>query len=192
VRTTVELPSRLRLSLGGGLLPDAYLASIQRVATGAGWYSKELATVIDTALSRAFVIQPKLGWRPWEDRGYFFGVGYQRVIAVGGEAGAAEVAAGVDGVGGGTDYFLKSQLRMATIEAGHEWPVKDRLVVRASLGGAVTLGASTVAEEVADEEARLDRLRAAGRDVLEAYLNDTYTRYVHTPTVGIEVGWRFL
>ena len=192
LRGTVELPGRLRLSLGGGILPDSYLASIQGVATGAGWYSEELATLIDTALTRAYVVHPQVGWRPWEARGYFFAGGVQRVFAAGGEAVAAQVQAGVEAASDNPpDYFLKSRLTMATIELGHEWIIKERFVVRASLGGLFTLGASTTAEALAEEGTPFARARAAGRGVLEDYLDETYTRYVHTPTLGVEAGWRF-
>ena len=192
LRGTVELPGRLRLSLGGGVLPDPYLASIHGVATGAGWYSDELATLIDTALTRAWVLRSQVGWRPWEDRGFVASGGVQQVLAVGGEAVAEEVKAGFRAAAAdGSDYFPRSRLTLLTVDVGHEWILQERLVLRATLGGAFTLGASTKAEELAKAEAPFDRLRAAGRGLLEDYLDDTYTRYVHTPSLGVEIGWRF-
>ena len=190
-RSTFELDNRVRLSAGVGMFPDAYLASIQGVATSAGWYSDSLATLIDTALSKAFVARGQVGYRPWDDKGFYFNGGYQRVFALGGEADGAEVSDGVEGVGDESGYNLVSRLNMVTIEGGWEWVVKERLVVRTNLGGAFTLSAQTEATELVDSDAPFERVRAAGREVVEEYLDTTYTSYVHTPTVGVEVGWRF-
>ena len=191
VRGTVELDNRVRLSLGGGFFPNGYLSVINGVATSAGWYGEGMATLIDAALSQAFLVRPQVGYRPWEDRGYYVNGGYQRVFAVGGEASSSEVADGTGGVDDGTAYNLKSSLHMLTIEGGHEWLVKERLVIRASVGGAFTLSAQTTASQAASSDAPFERAREVGREVLEELLDETYTSYVHTPTVGVEVGWRF-
>ena len=191
LRATVELPSRVRFSLGGGLFPDPYLASIQGVATNAGWYSESLATLIDRALSRARVVQPRIGYRPWEQRGFWFATGFQRVFAVGAEAESVEVATAMEQTNSDQDYFLESRLDMLTIEAGWEWCIQERLTVRTSLGGAFTVGAQTEARPVTGDDAPFERVREVGRTALETYLNDTYTRYIHTPTVGVELGYRF-
>ena len=129
--------------LGGGLFPEAYLASIQGVATSAGWYSDSLATLIDRALSRARVVQPRIGYRPWEAHGFWFAAGFQRVSAVGAEAESVEVATAMSQTNSEQDYFLKSRLNMVTVDAGWEWSVQERLFVRTSLGGAFTVGAQT-------------------------------------------------
>ena len=191
LRATVELPSRVRVSLGGGRFPDPYLASIQSVATSAGWYSESLATLIDRALSRARVVQPRIGYRPWEQRGFWFATGFQRVSAVGAEADSVEVATAMAQTNSDQDYFLESRLNMVTIDAGWEWCIQERLVVRTSLGGAFTVGAQTEASPLTGDDAPFQRAREIGRTALETYLNDTYTQYVHTPTVGVEVGYRF-
>ncbi len=195
LRGTVELPSRLRLSLGGGVFPSAYLSGIQSVATAAGWYSESLANLIDQALSRAYVVQPRVGFRPWQQHGFYFGGGVQRVFATGAEAGSGDVtraledAEPIDANTGG--YFLKSRLTMLTVETGWEWCLAERWMVRANLGGAFTVGAHTEATPLVSDAAPLQRLREAGRTALESYLNQTYLQYVHTPTVGVEVGYRF-
>mgnify|MGYP000577601248 CR=1 FL=1 len=188
-RGTVELPNRVRFSVGAGAFPSAYLGTIQSVATSAGWYSEELATLIDTALSKAFLMRFQAGWRPIEDKGFFFTGGYMPVMAVGGDAEATEMSAAIENAESG--YHLTSRLQMATIEAGWEWVVNDKLVIRSSLGGAFTLGAQTEATEAVDSDTPFERARAVGREVVEEYLDETYTQYVHTPTVGVEVGWRF-
>lgn len=188
IRGTVELENRVRLSLGGGVFPRPYLNTIQGIATSAGWYSEELAQVIETALSRAYVLRTHVGWRPWEDRGFFFGGGYMPVLAVGGEVDADQISAAIQASESG--YNLVSRLHMLQVEAGWEWLVWERMVVRTSLGGAFTVGSRTEATEVSSSS-RFEVLRGAGREGIENYLDNVYQTYVHSPTVGVELGYRF-
>ena len=89
---------------------------------------------------------------------------------------------------------------MLTVEAGWEFVVKEKLVIDLTLGGAFSVGASSKLSRAGDATSvgrerpgagaagdPLDPLLRAG----EEYLDNTLTSYVHTPTVGVMVGYRF-
>ena len=189
-RSTLELPTRVRFAVGVAAFPRPYLDTIQGISTSAGWYSEELATVIDVALSRAAMVHLQGGWRPIEDRGFFATAGYMRVFAQGGEVGSTELAAATEQAAE-EDFALQSRLHMASVQAGWEWLVRERLVLRGTVGGAFTVGAQTQAESMSESTSRFEAARSVGREVVEELLDQTYTSYVHTATVGVEVGYRF-
>lgn len=198
IRSTIETPQRLRFSASAGAFPGPYLDTIQGIATGAGWYSDALATVIDTALSRAWLMQFQAGWRPIEDRGFTVMGGYMPVFAAGGDASSTDITAAMaDDQSDGEEsdaHHLKSRIHLVTVQLGWEWLLAERLVLRSSVGGAFTVGSQTEATALStttsDRPGR-EALQSVGIEALEAYLDNTYQSYVHTATIGVEVGYRF-
>lgn len=193
-RVTAEGPRRSRLSTSVGLLPKPYVALVNATSTGFGWYDEMTADLIAASLESALVWRTHVGWRPWEPSGFFFGAGYG-FAGAGGALTSDEVvsaAAGeATGVGGGAGFDASANLHMLDLSLGWEWIFREHLVLRAELGGAFTLGARarvSPAEEVG--RAGIDAARYASAQVAARVLEEQLTTYVHTPTLGLGVGWR--
>lgn len=78
---------------------------------------------------------------------------------------------------------------MLDVEVGWDFDLTEHLVLRPSIGGAFTFASSTSIEPAYTPRAprAVEAFARAG----EAYLDDTYTTYVMTPTLGVQLGWRF-
>jgi len=200
VAARAELPMRIRTTVGVGTMPGPYLGMINGIATGVGWYDDITGDLIAAALKNSLIIHPRVGWRPVPALGFHADAGYQ-IATLGGSLSGAETLAVITGQevpseDGETLAELEAAAsdHMFTIEAGYQWVVKKRLVIDLSLGGMFTVGASSELTPAGDAptspryERRVDLFTAAG----EAYLTQTLKSYVHTPTVGIMVGYRFL
>ncbi len=198
----VELPYRIRVTLGVGFMPGAYLDTINGTASAFGWYDNTTGDLIEAALKNSLIVHPRVGWRPSPSLGFHFAGGYQ-VAALGGSLSGAEVIAAVTGQEvpeevelGRLEMEAPAVDHLLTIEAGYEIVVKERLVTDLSLGGMFTVASSSkltpqgsaASGPLAERSnAAVDALASVG----ETYLNDTLTSYGHTPTVGVMVGYRF-
>ena len=192
----VEMPSRFRIHTSLGAMPGPYLDAINGLAISVGWYDELTADLIKAALKNSLIWRLRLGWRPWEQQGFYFGAGYT-LGALGGGLSGAEVMATVTGIdlddeaGGQRSFDVKSTVHMVDAEVGWEWVVWKGLLIRTALGGAFTVGSKTVIEPtwtpVPRAKASVDELSRAG----EAYLDETYRAYVHSATVTVAVGWVF-
>lgn len=195
VRASIELPQRIRLSSAIGVLPGPYLDTINAVSTGLGFYDDTTASLIDSALSRSLILREHLGWRPFPDSGFNFETGYSLAALGGGLSGvdAVEAVAGITVKDKGQHSFdVQSTLHLVDVSIGWEWVFKPSWVLRADLGAAFTVGSST--EVSRDwEVARRGRETAvdAVQDAAEVELNSIYRKYVHTPTIGLALAWRF-
>lgn len=198
-RIGAEFPHRLQLSTGIGTLPGPYVDVINGVVVAAGGYDDATAGVIRSALASSLVWRTHVGWRPLKKRGWYFEGGYGLVTLGGGVTGQEVLVlltgAEVPSAGSGMtllDYDVRSTLHMVDVETGWRWLVwEDRIVLRAALGFAGTVGAKTTMEP--KDASRLTdtaALQALAREG-EAYLDDLYTRYVFTPVVSVGVGYRF-
>lgn len=198
-RISAELPYRLQLSTGLGTLPGPYVDVINAVVVAVGGYDDATADVIRSALASSLVWRTHVGWRPLKKRGWYFEGGYGLVTLGGGVTGQEVLVllTGVDAPSGGPgmtllDYDVRSTLHMVDVETGWRWLFwEDRIVLRAALGFAGTVGAKTTLEPKdatrLTDSAALQTLAREG----EAYLDDIYTRYVFTPVVSVGVGYRF-
>lgn len=197
VRGTVEGPLRLRYSLGVGVLPAPYLDVINAICTGFGWYDDATANLIASALQNSVVIRNHLGWRPFPKHGFQFEAGYGLVTLGGGVSGSDVIAAATgedlpESLDDTLSFTVAATLHMFDVTVGWEWLLWKRIVVRADLGGAFTLASNTDVEQDFDELGPLAQPRVDEFEVwAEDYLNTTFTSYVHTPTVGLAVGYRF-
>jgi hypothetical protein len=196
----VELPHRVRASLGVGLMPGPYLDIIQGMAVGFGWYDQVTADLIDAALQGSLLIHPEVGWRPLPKAGFHFDGGYS-VAALGGAVTGSEALEALTGTelkdrdgqdavveltAGATDHML-------TVRLGWEFVIAKRLVIDPSLGGAFTVGAGANIETDLGSSRfggavdNLSSFSSAG----EAELVKLLKQYVHTPFVGVSVAYRF-
>lgn len=189
-RLQLELPHRLRLGFAGGWLPHAYIDVVNEIALAAGWYDDDTGRLVSEGLADAAVFGVDLGWRPIPRKGLILGAGYQLVALGGGLVPTDLVSAAVPlgGLGrsaGSAD--LSSLLHTVTVHLGYEQVWLDHLVLRVAVGGMFTVWSST------DIEGSGGLLGASDATWTRAeeYLDQTYRSYVHTPSLAVQLGYRF-
>ncbi|WP_428268203.1 hypothetical protein [Haliangium sp.] len=189
---TIESPYGLRLGASIGYMPGPYVGLVNEVATGFDFYDQATADLIGDVLQSSLVVLVRAGWRPW--LGLTIDAGYC-LTTLGGSASSEEVLQTFTDTpppGGASDvpYDVSSTLHLLRLDVG--WTFNfGQMYVRSSVGAAVTLHASTTVDPgVTGMPARDRARRGFGRGVA-AYLDDTYTSYVHTPVVSLAVGYRF-
>jgi hypothetical protein len=193
LRLSVETRLRLRGDIGIGILPSPYVELTNGVATSLGWYGPETATLIDAALDGSLIVSGSLGARPFRDAGFTLGAGY-RAAVLGGSVSTSELLYAATGrtperTGDAAEVDARAGLHMVTAEAGWDIVLRERWILRPSVGAGITLAAPVdlQANAVPTLEARLEPVLSDG----EQYLSETMRTYVHTPTVGLHVGYRF-
>jgi hypothetical protein len=193
-RVGLEFPGRFRIASSMGFLPGGYINTINSIMVNTGSYTQSTADLIHSTLKSSLVWRIHGGFRPFENYGFHVEAGYG-LIALGGGASAAEIISGTTGAtlsdGGaasGKTFTVNSTLHMLDIELGWEW-FWNQVYFRASVGGAFTVASST--SVTANYKATFPRITEAFAVSTETYLNDIYSRYVHTPTVSFTVGYSF-
>ena len=206
-RLAVEAPHRIRIDSAVGYFPSFYLDAMNAILKSAPQYNEDVATLVKIGLDNSLIWRTHIGWRPFAGAGFYFSAGYG-LVTFGGDAGAEELliaATELELVDSKQQpppegslpekrgYDIVSNLHMIDAEVGWEFVLAERLTLRAAVGGAFTLAAST------DISPRFNvRLPAAKAAIDEftsqsaAVLNDTYTTFVHTPVVSLSLGYRFM
>lgn len=194
-RVQAETPFRLRFGVGFGVMPGAYLQAIDAVAVAAGWYRQEDADAIEDTLSGAFTIHPFVGVRPSKRHGFVADVGY-KVALLGGDTTPVSLISALTGTPPPTlepdeprTFEATAILHMVTVRAGWEWEPVQHLAVRFDIGGAFTVASQTTITPTF--ETRVPQLWEPLTSAGETYLNDTFRRYVHVPTIGLSLGYRW-
>ena len=195
---THELPGRLRIDGAAGLLPGPYWDTVNRTLVSAEVYSEDTAELIDILLTGALVLRLEAGWRPWERRGFFFTAGYQHLGLAGGSTNIALYADGItaslyeaaSSVFGDLEVLVVPSMVLG--RTGWEWHVRESILLRATLGFAYTVRSRS---EVSMTDPPRNPIAAALSDSLaeeaEAYLDDVFESWVHTPMIGVYSGFRF-
>ncbi len=193
-RVGIEFPNRFRISSSLGFLPEGYINTINSVMVSSGTYSQSTADLIRTTLKSSLVWRLHAGFRPFEKSGFHVEAGYG-LVALGGGASAAEIISGTTGgalsdggAASGKTFTVNSTLHMLDIELGWEW-FWNQIYFRASIGGAFTVASGT--SVTANYRPTFPRITEAFAVSTETYLNEIYSRYVHTPTVSFTVGYNF-
>lgn len=193
-RASVEFSSRLRLASSLGFLPGGYINTINSILVSTGTYSQSTADLIHSTLKSSLVWRIHSGFRPFENYGFHIEAGYG-LVTFGGGTTAAEIISGTTGstlndggAASGKIFSVNSTLHMFDIELGWEW-FWNRIYFRAAIGGAFTLSSST--SVTADYKPNFPRITEAFAVSTQNYLNDIYTRYVHTPIVSLTIGYSF-
>ena len=151
----VEGPVRLRLSTSLGVLPGAYLSAANAVLvpwlTDSG-YGEPQAELVEAALNNALVSRTTLGWRPFEDHGFHFGLGYT-FAGLGGDASAGELLEGITGMSvpenQRTEAYIfdaRAAMHQVHAEVGWEWWPVANLYARAGVGFGLTVAAASEIE----------------------------------------------
>jgi hypothetical protein len=186
-RVELEAWHRLRLWTSLGVLPEPYVEMIDYFGQAFGGYDDATSELIVSSLKRSLVWRLHAGWRPFKDAGFTVDLGYT-LATLGGDTQTSELlgaALGRDVSSEvGTTFDLDATVHLLGVELGYRWPLPAGFSVRASLGFATTVAASTQAEP-SDTNAR----SLGTAELLEVYLDDVFTRYVHFPYVGVGVGY---
>lgn len=196
VRGDVELPYRLRASTSLGFLPAPYVDGMNALLVGLGAYPQATGNLIKSAIRSSLAWRTHVGVRPFPKLGLYGDVGYG-LITLGGEATAAEILEGVTGKSlnvsrleaASRTFDASSTLHMLDVEIGYLFPVSEHFVLRTALGGAFTLASSTTITSRYTPAA--PRLVEEFTSYAETYLDDTFTSYVFTPTVGVGFAYVF-
>ena len=196
LRASLEGPLRLRATLGVGYLPGGYVDVINAFEQEIGSYDQAKADFIHQTISDSIVVRATMGWRPFRKEGFYFELGYT-FGGLGGGVTAQELveaATGLelsDGASSSERTFdATASLHLFVGEIGWEWLfLNDHLVLRASLGFLFTLGADSSVQ--AQFEPRFPNAVHQFEAASEAYIVDTFTSYVHAPTVNVQLGYRF-
>lgn len=195
LRGMVEGPGRVRGMFQVGLLPSPYLDAINQTAVSQEWYDQTTADLIEAALHHALALRLHAGWRPFPKLGFFLSGGYGFLGLGGGLTGsqAFAILTGYDIPipGGYLEYDIHASLHRAEFLLGWEWILKEHLLIRSELGASYTFSAHSEMERNFDVpfllEGILDDWETEGEDKLDSI----FTRFVHTPIINLEVGWRF-
>ncbi|MBX3192941.1 MAG: hypothetical protein KF819_38505 [Labilithrix sp.] len=188
-RAHVEAPWRGRVSTSIGVLPGPYVDAIGAIAG----FDDPTAALVKSALSTSLLWRTHLGYRLFPDLGLYVEAGYG-LVTLGGSVTGAEIIQGVTGFtppdsarAGTRSYSVKSTLHMLDVEVGYELAILERLLVRAAIGGAFTVSASTTLDAQFTPRAA-DGGAGFARDGA-AYLDDVFTSSVFTPVVGVSVAY---
>lgn len=196
--TTWETPGRIRVKAGAGYVPGSYVDAINAGLTAADIYSDDVAEIIDTALQDSFAVYIRGGWRPLPKRGLTLLGGYQYLGLGGTTADLSLFDEGLEDrflqaakeVTGDMDLALHNHMVTGTV--GYEWVIRERLVLGTSLGFAYSFANATTAEPTKSAtNANQQELADAATASTEDYLEYVFEEWVHVPSVGLSVGYRF-
>lgn len=191
-----ELPGRLLLQLGAGVMPSPYTSAVNGILTGVGAYGSGVGNLVQSALGNSFVLRASAGWRPFEGHGLEILGGYTLMTMSGSttegdlinaalaEAGASQRVA----AGSGMTVPLSTTLHSFHVTLGWRWLLaNDHLVIRASLSYLQVLAASMSVSLPGQGSA----MEAAVNQELNALVAPYFTSYVKAPLAGLSVGYRF-
>jgi hypothetical protein len=188
-----ELPHGFRLSASLGYMPPFYVDAINGILVGANVYSQSEGDLVRQALQSSLVVRLHAGMRPFSAHGFYFEVGYG-LVSLGGGASTGQVIAAVTGRSAPSDpstgqgYQVESHLHMLDAELGWQWFLGGDVTLRAALGFAGTLGASTTIKP--NFQPRAPAAQDAFTTYGANYLDDLYTSYVFSPVFTLALGFR--
>ena len=192
-KLTLEMPWRIRASVGAGWLPGGYVDLINAVVVAAGGYDENTARVIRSSLESSLILRFHLGWRPFRAYGFVLEAGYGLVV-LGGAVATEDLLSVATGITpprepvSHRDYDVSSTLHMVDLELSYRWVLGPGIVLRVGVGFSGTVGAQSHVSP------RYLPMRMGPVNTFtkaaENYLDDTYESYVFTPTITAAVGWR--
>jgi hypothetical protein len=191
-----ELPGRILLQAGAGVMPGPYMSAINGVLTSAGAYDATVGNLLQDAITNSFVLRLSAGWRPFPDHGFEILGGYT-LLTLGGTAAEgdlvnavlSEVHAAAQVPGGSSATIpLSATLHNVHVTLGWRWLLaSDHLVIRASLSYLQCLAASTSASVPGLGPA----MQSAVSQQVDALVSPYFTSYVKMPLAGLSAGYRF-
>lgn len=197
----IELPGRLQLYAGGGVVPSQFQSAVNRAFVSMDAYDPRIGDFVMQHIGDTRVLRAGGGWRPFAHHGFFFQAGYTQLRVTGSVDGQELISGFTEASGSSTtaaqtaflsqlslpSVSLTSTLHMAEAQAGWEWSL-DSFFLRASVGGAMTFSASSELSFVYEDGTKSD-LGPLGK-LAEGYLNSALVKYARTPFVGLQLGYR--
>lgn len=194
---TLEVGPRIRLGLGVGFLPRAYVQASNAIvlALFPEDYDRDTATLIENSLSSSLVARASAGWRPSARHGFALGVG-TTILALGGSATGAELLAAATGSSLPADplrerWRFDGTVTVVQLDVTASWdiPVAPRFAIRPSIGWSYSAFATASLEPAFEPRpAAAGAMDGLARDG-EAHIEDAIRAYVHPPRVGVAVVW---
>jgi hypothetical protein len=189
-RFEVEGPLRLRAWTSLGVIPSAYVEVVDAAAQAFGGYNDQTSELIVSTIESSLVWRLHAGWRPLRRQGFGFDFGYTLATlggaTTGGEILSAAIGRSLPTALGTSEFDVASTLHLLGGEASYRWSWPSGLALRLSLGFVGTVAASATVEP---ESGTSSPGSAATSAELERFLRDTYTSYVHSPYLGIALGY---
>ncbi len=190
VQVWLEMPHRFRLTVSTGEMPDAYLQTINSVATSAGVYKQSTADFLTELIDRAVSWRLQVGWRPLRHRGAYVEAGFgiltvEKGLALADVIQLATTFPVPQEANVGLGYDVHTVVETLGIEVGWIWyPWRD-LTVRFALGFAAPVGAQVHIQPNFASTVQQPFTRFA-----QDYGEELIEKYLFIPTVGLAVGWR--
>lgn len=195
-QANLELPARILLQGEIGVLPGAYVDTVDAILTGSDAYGSAESEIVRAGLRNSLVARLSGGFRPFEEHGFEVFGGYT-MISLGTSVTAR------DAVESATDTQLPAAIGNENVDvdatlhavhgsAGWRWVIADHVAIRTSVGYVHAVSASsTVAVPESFEGAAPAGAVAEATSAAEARLDDLLTSYGKLPVVGVSVGYRF-
>ena len=196
---TAELPHRFLLQVGAGVMPKAYVETIDGFLTSVGAYDPLVSPAVRASLSDAFVLRASVGGRPFSGHGFEILGGYT-LIKGGGSLATADALNVILAETGyplqapsnlGADIPIGATLHNFHASIGWRWLVADdRLVLRASLSYLQTVS-SRIAVDIPDTAAEIVPYEGQINEQVNAFLGPFFSKYAKAPTLGLSGAFRF-
>lgn len=191
-----ELPGRILLQVGAGVMPSPYTSAVNGVLMGAGAYDSTIGNFIQNAISNSFVLRLSAGWRPFRGHGFEMLGGYT-LLTLGGNATEGDIinavlteAHATERVmsGSGATIPLSATMHNVHVTLGWRWLLaSDHVVVRASVSYLQCVAASLNATLPSSSQS----MQTAVNQDLNNLVAPYFTSYVKTPLVGLSAAYRF-
>jgi hypothetical protein len=195
---TAEVPGRILLSLGLGVMPQPYAYSIDSLLVAVHAYDAGVSQLIRGALGNSFVLRASGGWRPFRDHGLELYGGYT-MITLGGAANPVDVVNTVLAESGSSDRVSGTYpnvgfgVTMHNVHAtiGWRWLLaNDHFVIRAAVSYMQCLAASANVS-VPSVSGVSSQMTAGVSDALSGYIGGYLTTYGKAPVASLSASYRF-
>ncbi len=194
-RVTIEAPFRVRLSMGFGAIPGAYVGLINDALATAGAYDGFVARSVDAAFNRGTSWRSQIGLRPFKNSGFYLDGGYAVITLQGRLSGSdvAAMAANFDVDTTGIDqgaYELETEVRMWAAEMGWQGQLNDGLVFGIGIGVLGTLSSKSLVRT--SSEAGSSGPQGLATTAAVAFLDQQIETYGYLPTLTVRLGYDLL
>jgi hypothetical protein len=165
VQAGVELPFRLRLSAGFGVMPVNWITGFIAQTTR----DDQARAVLELPSYSGTIWRVNAGFRPFSRLGFYADAGYARATIHGSFDLPGTLLGEEVGVEGG--YVVQSALDLWLLEAGHQWQFAHRGLVALGLGVMSTFNARTSIGAIGGAPTTSEFVSGARRadDALESY-----------------------
>jgi hypothetical protein len=191
-----ELPGRVLLQVGAGVMPRPYTSALNGILTGVRAYDATIGGLLQGAINDSFVVRLSAGWRPFRDHGFEILGGYT-LITLGGSAAEGDVVNAFLAeahaslrvpAGLGPTIPLSATLHAVHATLGWRWVLaSEHLVVRASLSYFQCLAANVSMSLPGEQQA----MQSTVNQALDGVVSPYFASHLKMPLVGLSAAYRF-